>query len=55
MGNDLAADSMLVTDPMSGITFDVRVYPGYGMTQMFVGLAWGCTVWKPEHVAKLLG
>lgn len=55
MGADLATDSMLVTDPVSGITFDIRTYPGYGMSQLFVGLAWGCVAWKPEHIAKLIG
>jgi hypothetical protein len=55
MGNDAATDSMLVTDTLSGITFDVRRYAGYGMEQFSVGLAWGVTTWKPEHVALLLG
>lgn len=55
MGKDLATDSMLVTDPVSGITFDIRTYPGFGMSQLFVGLAWGVVAWKPEHIAKLLG
>ena len=55
MGADLATDSMLVTDPVSGITFDIRTYPGFGMSQLFVGLAWGCVAWKPEHIAKLIG
>lgn len=55
MGNDSAADSMLVKDPVSGITFDIRHYKGYGMEQYHIGLAWGVVAWKPEHIALLLG
>ena len=54
-GNDAATDIMLVADPVSGITFDVARYAGYGMEQYSVGLAWGTVVWKPEHIALLLG
>lgn len=55
MGRDAAVDSMLVTDPVSGITFDVRRYAGYGMDQLTIGLAWGVVAWKPEHIALMLG
>lgn len=55
MGKDAATDSMLVQDIVSGITFDVRRYAGYGMEQYAVGLAWGVVAWKPEHIALVLG
>ena len=55
MGRDAATDSMLVTDPISKITFDVRRYAGQGMEQYFIGLGWGTVVWKPENLALLLG
>lgn len=52
---DQAVDSYLLTDPRSGITFDVRVYLGFGKVRYQVGLAWGWGVPNPEHMALLLG
>jgi len=52
---DLAVDSFLMTDPRSGLTFDVRVYLGFGKVRYQVGLAWGWGVPNPEHMALLLG
>lgn len=52
---DLAVDSTLVTDPVSGLTFEVRVYGGYRQVRFEVGLAWGVKCIKPEHCAILLG
>lgn len=53
--NDLAIDAMDITDPRSGVTFEIRVYPGYRMVRYEVGLAWGTRAVKPEHMALLLG
>lgn len=52
---DLATDRMTVTDPNSGLSFEVAVYPGYLMNVYHLRLCWGVSVIKPEHVAVLLG
>ncbi len=52
---DLASDRIQVTDPMTGITFEFAIYPGYRMNEYEVALAWGVTAVKPEHIAILLG
>ncbi len=52
---DLASDRMTVTDPVSGISFEFSVYPGYRMNEYEVAVCWGVTAIKPEHIAILLG
>jgi hypothetical protein len=54
-GGDMAADRMLVTDPDSGLTFELSMYPQYRQMQIEVALAWGCAVVNPKHLALLLG
>lgn len=53
--NDMALMREVVTDPRSGLSFEVAVYPGYRMNVYEIGLAWGVSVIKPEHTAILLG
>lgn len=53
--NDLAADRQIVTDPVSGIAFELSMYPGYRMVKYEVALAYGIAAIKPEHIAVLLG
>jgi hypothetical protein len=52
---DSAADRMIITDPMSGLSFDVGLYPQYRQIQYEIALAWGVAVIKPEHFGLLLG
>jgi len=52
---DLALDVTTITDPRSGLTFEVAVYPGQRMVRYEVALAWGVKNIKPEHTALLLG
>lgn len=52
---DAAIDSMMITDPRSGLTFEIRLYAGYRKIRAEVGLAWGYEATKPEHIAALLG
>lgn len=52
---DAAVDRMTVTDPRSGLSFDVAIYAGNKMVTYEIGIAWGVKVVKSEHVAMLLG
>lgn len=52
---DLAEDVMIMTDPRSGISFEVSMYKEYRQVHFEVALAWGVSAIKPEHMAVLLG
>jgi len=52
---DLASDSLTVTDPRSGLSFEIRSYPGVGMETYLLLINWGVKVVKSEHIAVLLG
>jgi len=52
---DLAIDSALITDPLSGLTFELSMYPGYRKVRYEIALAWGVKMIKPAHCAILLG
>ena len=54
-GGDFADDVMTITDPVSGISFQVAVYREYHRVKFEIGLAWGCKLIKPEHAVILLG
>jgi hypothetical protein len=46
---------MTVQDPFSGLVFELAVYKGYMKTMIEVRALYGVKVWKPNHVALLLG
>jgi hypothetical protein len=54
-GGDAAVDTMIVQDPWSGLLFEIAVYKGYMKTMIEVRCLYGAKVWKPNHVATLLG
>lgn len=52
---DMADDVIQVTDPVTGITFDVAVYRQFMQLVYHVRLAWGTQAIKSNHIAMLLG
>jgi hypothetical protein len=54
-GRDAALESMIVTDPRSGLSFDVSLYLGFQKMMINVSAVWGVKVWKPEFVKTLIG
>lgn len=54
-GGDSARDVMMVTDPISGITFEFCVYPQKRQLRYEVNLAWGWKVIAPRHCGLLIG
>lgn len=52
---DMATSRETISDPVSGLSFEIAAYPGYRMTTYEIAIAWGVRAMKPEHCAILLG
>lgn len=52
---DMADDLMQVTDPVSGISFDIAMYRQFLQLVLHVRVAWGTANVKPNHTALLIG
>lgn len=55
VANDMADDRMTITDPFSGITFEVSLYRQYRQIKYEIAVAWGTGVTKSDFVALLRG
>lgn len=52
---DISTSREIITDPRTGISFEIVCWPGMDMNTYHVRASWGVKVLKPEHVALLLG
>jgi hypothetical protein len=52
---DSAEDSIMVTDPISGITFEILLYKQFRQMVFHVAVAWGATAIKPNNIGILMG
>lgn len=52
---DMADDLIQVTDPVSGITYDVAIYRQFLQMVYHVRICWGTQAIKSNHIATLLG
>jgi hypothetical protein len=52
---DLALFREIVTDPRTGISFEIAAYPGFRMITYHVSILWGVSVIKPEFVSTIIG
>jgi len=54
-GGDSADDTTIITDPVTGLSFEIAVYRQFLQVVYHVRLAWGYRAIKSEHIALLAG
>lgn len=54
-GGDIGEVIAVLTDEKTGLSFEARLYRGFGMNQIRLMCFYGIKVWKPEFVATLMG
>lgn len=54
-GQDSAATRFMVTDPVSGLAFEIAEYREYRRTHFEVSVAWGVANIKPQHTIQIGG
>jgi hypothetical protein len=54
-GGDSASDLMVVTDPVTGLSFQIALYKQYRQITIDVAIAWGTKVLRSDYVGCLLG
>ena len=54
-GGDMSVASRTISDPRSGLSFGVNLYPGYKQNHLEINLSWGVGVIKPKFVVPILG
>lgn len=54
-GGDMAVDRKIISDPISGLSFEFALYKQFLQNVIHVSIAWGQRAIKPEHIMTLLG
>lgn len=54
-GGDIALDRTVITDPVSGLSFEVALWGGAYQNTVTISTAWGVKNIKPEHTVALIG
>lgn len=52
---DSAEDSIMVTDPISGLVFEILLYKQFRQMVYHVSIAWGANAIKPNNISILMG